>query len=92
MEGRYVLAIFLILLLLGLAGTLLIFGYQYRESFIMCQNEESVFCFTNTCRNQTKTCGDFAYRCVGDGKVRCSNAPMLDVDIDPTEKDICGAE
>ena len=89
MKGRDIFAIFLIVIILVLAAVFLYLGLQSRNTFNVCQKEESPYCFTITCRNKTKTCGNFAYRCVGNNQVRCDNAPLQNVDIDPADIGLC---
>lgn len=85
MESKNILAIFGIILLFGTAIILFYLGWVQRSQLIVCQNEESIFCFTVTCQDKTETCGNYGYRCTGNGKVRCSNAPLVEVDIKPED-------
>ena len=89
MNGRDIFGIFLIVTLLGLAAVFFYLGLQSRELFNVCDTEQSQYCFTITCRQKTATCGDFAYRCTGNNKVRCDNAPLVDVDIKSDDVGIC---
>ena len=60
-----------------------------KNSLLLCSTEESGYCFTLACGTATTaTCGQYAYRCSGNGNVRCSSAPLIDRKIDPTDN-IC---
>lgn len=85
MKGRDIFAIFLIVFILVLAAIFLYMGLQSRQITAVCANEESPYCFTITCATSTKTCRDYAYRCLGNNQVRCDNAPLQTVEIDPSE-------
>ena len=63
--------------------------FVYRDLFIQCDTEESPFCFTLTCANDsTETCGNYAYRCVDDGVI-CSSTPYTVRPIDSSDN-LCG--
>jgi hypothetical protein len=81
MKSNEIFALLLLGVVIVISFVLFYIGYTYKTALYVCQNEESPYCFTFTCPVKTETCGLYAYRCLGDGKVRCDNKPLINQDI-----------
>ena len=81
MATKHTIAIVLISILILMAIAIFLIGLSNYYAYETCNTVESPTCFVVTCGQQTQTCGDYAYRCLGNGKAMCSSNPGVVKDI-----------